>query len=110
MGVRFLSAARAAKGGFKRFAIMAKLPGCQRLPQNVLFVPFALDCFTLMKKNREVGFSLYVCRFCWFLNWCQRQELNLRPKAYESSALHSFEALTMSVCKNLDYLVIGAGS
>ena len=22
-----------------------------------------------------------------FLKWCQRQELNLRPKAYESSAL-----------------------
>jgi hypothetical protein len=48
-GARFLFA-KAAKGGFIRFAVMAKLAGCQQLSQNTLFVHLALDCFQLTKK------------------------------------------------------------
>lgn len=38
--------------------------------------------------------------------WCQRQELNLRPKAYESSAL----PLSYSGNRGAFYLVQGAGA
>ncbi|WP_150107545.1 hypothetical protein [Pedosphaera parvula] len=44
---------------------MAKLPGCQRLPQNALLAPIALDCFPLMEKSarRVLVFIMRVLLF-----------------------------------------------
>jgi hypothetical protein len=45
--------------------------------------PFAMGIF--IQSTRKIHHSPFVIFTAG--NWCQREELNLRPKAYESSAL-----------------------
>ncbi len=64
-------------------------PGSQllKLLNIALLHPFDPHSLLFTKEPGKVSFSLYLRSFIGVLVWCQRRDLNPRPKAYESSAL-----------------------
>ena len=61
--------------------------GFRRFPVNPLFTPIGRDWSRLDAATQNLLESLIPLCFPHFYWWCQRRELNPRPKAYESSAL-----------------------
>ena len=57
-------------------------PTVETLVAQLLAAFFVVGSYFLARRKTAV-----VAGRSWSLNWCQREDLNLRPKAYESSAL-----------------------
>src|SRR5450755_1406723 len=87
--------ANAMKSDLQRFNLTARNSGRsgvagKRLPSVANYCHNQCNWLLLLgidKTERIHDKILYLQGFYWSLNWCQREELNLRPKAYESSAL-----------------------
>jgi hypothetical protein len=61
-----------------------------RLPAVAMICQIEPDCLKLnpiASRTVKSDFNLILCGFPHAFGWCQRRELNPRPKAYESSAL-----------------------
>src|SRR2546427_3311621 len=70
--------------GWARSVQLSGFPVCQRLPQNDPFDAVAPYWTQLPIAGWNRTKPFVYGRFRWLFSWCQRRELNPRPKAYES--------------------------
>lgn len=68
------------------YSPLSRLASCT-LPNIALLGTISRNCPGLGKQAGVVRYTFILCVFAEVLKWCQRRDLNPRPKAYESSAL-----------------------